>query len=186
VKKIQSKNEALTHIIILLHIFILSSIPTLAQEHLEENEHEKRHWVAIAFGYTHIPEATEDGQLEESVFVPTIGLDYFYKLNEEWFVGGAFDIEVGRYEVDYENEELTRETAIVFGALVGYELLPGWALLAGPGLEIEKNKNLFILRFSTEYTFELGKEWGLFPSFTYDFKKEYSSYAFGVGIKKRF
>jgi len=167
-------------------MYILTIIPAFAQEKSEEGEQEKPHSLAFVFGYTHIPEATKDGKTEEAVFVPTIGLDYFYKLNEKWSVGGALDMELSNYEVDFEDDELTREIAIVFGALVGYEMLPGWAFLAGPGVEFERNKNLFILRFSTEYTFELGNNWGLFPSFTYDFKKEYSSYALGVGLKKRF
>jgi hypothetical protein len=180
------------HARIIFFICLLSIIPALAQEEreeqeeLEERETEKRNSLAFVFGYTHIPEATKDGKVEEAVFVATVGLDYFYELSEKWFVGGAFDMELGKYEVDYEDDEISREIAVVLGALVGYEVAPGWAVLAGPGIEFEKNKNLFVLRFGTEYTFELGNDWGLFPSFTYDFKKEYSAYALGVGLKKRF
>jgi hypothetical protein len=113
-------------------------------------------------------------------------LDYFYEFDEKWFLGAAFDVELGKYEVDYKDDEITREIAAVFAALVGYEVLPGWALMMGPGMELEKNKNIFVVRFSTEYTFELGNDWGLFPVFTYDFKKEYSSFELGLGIKRRF
>jgi hypothetical protein len=161
-------------------------IPAIAQEKIEEIEQEKRNSLAFVFGYTHIPAATKDGKKEDAVFVPTIGLDYFYLLNEKWSVGGAFDLELSKYEVPYEGEEISREIAIVLGAMVGYEVLPRWGVLAGPGVEFEKNKNLFIFRMSTEYAFEIGKDWELFPSFTYDFKKEYSTYALGVGLKKRF
>ena len=49
----------------------------------------------------------------------------------------------------------------------------------------KKNKNLFILRVSTEYEFELGNDWGLFPAINYDFKKEYSTWAINLGISKR-
>jgi hypothetical protein len=174
------------HIRIILLIYFVNIIPAIAQEKTEENEQEKRHSLAFVFGYTHIPAATKDGKKEDAVFVPTIGLDYFYLLNEKWTVGGVFDMELSKYEVAFENDEITREIAIVLGALVGYEVLPHWGILAGPGIEFEKNKNLFVFRLCTEYTFEIGDDWGLFPSFTYDFKKEYSSYAFGVGIKKRF
>ena len=167
-------------------IFLFGIIPALAQEQSEERDQEKRHSLAFVFGYTHIPEATKDGKIEEAVFVPTIGLDYFYEFSEKWFVGGVFDMELGRYEVDYEDDEISREIAVILGALVGHEVLPGWAILSGPGLEFEKNKNLFILRLGTEYTFELRNDWELFPNFTYDFKKEYSSYALGLGLKKRF
>jgi len=174
------------HLKIIFLIGLLNSFPTLAQEDMEEREQEKPHALAFVLSYTHIPEATKDGEVEAAVFVPTLGLDYFYNFNEKWLVGAAIDWELGKYEVDYEDDELTREVAVVLGAMLGYEVQPGWAVLAGPGVEFEKNKNLFVFRISTEYTFEMGKDWGLFPSFTYDFKKEYSSYALGIGLKKRF
>ncbi len=171
---------------IIFFICLLGNLSTHAQEGSETEELEKRHSLAFTIGYTHIPEATKHGKTEESVFVPTLGLDYFYEFDEKWFLGAAFDVELGKYEVDYEDDEITREIAAVFAALVGYEALPGWALMVGPGIELEKNKNIFVVRFSTEYTFELGNDWGLFPVFTYDFKKEYSSYEFGLGLKRRF
>ncbi len=180
------------HVRIIFFICLLSIIPALAQEEREElgetevSEQEKRHTLAFVLGYTHIPEATKDGKVEEAVFVATIGLDYLYEFSEKWFVIGAFDTELGKYEVDFEDDEISREIAVVFATLVGYEVIPGWGFVVGPGFEFEKNKNLFVLRFGTDYTFELGNDWGLFPSFTYDFKKEYSSYALGVGLKKRF
>jgi hypothetical protein len=177
---------------IIFFVCFLSIIPSFAQEKLdkeeetEEMEQEKRHSISVIFGYTHIPEAMKNGEIEEAVFLPTIGLDYLYEFRKKWFVGAAFDIEIGKYEVEYEGDELTRELAAVIAGLIGYEVFPGWALLAGPGIELENNKNIFVFRFSTEYTFELGNDWGIYPNFTYDFKKEYSSYELGIGLKKKF
>ncbi len=167
-------------------ICLLGILPAIAQEEFEKEELETPHSLAFVFSYTHIPAATKHGKTEEAVFVPTLGLDYFYEFHEKWFVGAAFDIELGKYEVDYEGDEITREVAIVLGAMVGYEVLPGLGIYTGPGIEFETNKNIFVFRFTTEYTFELKNDWGLFPIFSYDFKKEYSSYALGVGLKKRF
>jgi hypothetical protein len=90
------------------------------------------------------------------------------------------------YLVSFNREELERSKALVTGILVGYEFANRWSFLFGPGVEFEKNKNLFILRASAEYEFELGKYWGLFPSVNYDFKKEYSSYSINIGVSKRF
>lgn len=89
-------------------------------------------------------------------------------------------------KVDFKDDEISREIAVIFGVQVGYEVLKGWAILTGPAIELEKNKNLFVIRFSTEYTFELGNDWGLFPNFFYGFKEEYSAYALGIGLKKIF
>ena len=52
-------------------------------------------------------------------------------------------------------------------------------------IEFEKHKNLFVLRASTEYEFELGESWALFPSFNYDFKEEYSTWSINIGVSKR-
>ncbi|MGB5379241.1 hypothetical protein, partial [Muriicola sp.] len=121
----------------------------------------------------------------ESVFVPTIGIDYFVQFTDGWKIGAVLDLEFGKYLVDFNREELERETALVTGVLVGYEFASRWSFLLGPGIEFEKNKNLFILRASAEYEFELGNHWGLFPSVNYDFKKEYSSWSVNIGISKR-
>ena len=56
----------------------------------------------------------------------------------------------------------------------------------GPGIEFERNKNIFILRFNTEYAFELGKDWAIAPCFNYDFKQQYDTYSLGVGLHKTF
>lgn len=170
---------------IILSLFLFCSTLVLSQEP-EEKENSKPHKIEFVFGLTHIPEAYEEGHLEKEVYVPTLGLDYFYQLNETWKLGYAFDVEFGEYVVDFYKENLSRENAIVTAALVGYEILPRWSVLAGPGIEFEKNKTLFIFRASTEYEFELANYWGIFPSFNYDFKEEYSTWALSFGISKRF
>ena len=71
----------------LLILSFLLSLTSFAQEENEEGENEgKIHKVALVFGYTHIPSAFENGLKEESVFVPTIGLDYFMQFAKGWKV----------------------------------------------------------------------------------------------------
>lgn len=168
---------------LLLYLLVLCSMHLMAQE--SEKEVSKPHKIAFVLGLTHIPEAFEEGHLEKSVYVPTIGLDYLYQLNETWKLGLALDLELGSYLVGFNREDIAREKALVTAALVGYEIAPRWGILIGPGIEFEKNKNLFIFRAGMEYEFELGDDWSLFPSFNYDFKEEYSTWALGLGISKR-
>lgn len=155
-----------------------------------ENENESKeglkNQITFVFGYTHIPDAFEEGKLNESVFVPTIGIDYFRELNEKWFVGVILDLELGNYIVNFEREELKRESAVIIGALAGYEIAKNLALLVGPALEFEKNRNLFVFRAGAEYRFELENNWGILPSFNYDFKEEYSTWSINIGIAKKF
>ncbi|MFH6767868.1 hypothetical protein V8G56_03890 [Gaetbulibacter aquiaggeris] len=152
----------------------------------EANKEEvNKHHLALVFGYTHIPAAFIDGHSRESVYAPTIGFDYIYQFKERWAIGAVIDLEFANYTVDYNKEELERERPVITWILVGYELAPHWGIFFGPGVEFEKNKNLFILRASTEYTFEIGNGWGFFPAFNYDFKKEYSAWSLTFGISRR-
>jgi opacity protein-like surface antigen len=165
-------------------LFLFCVTPFQAQEAVQEKE--IKHNVSFVFGFTHIPQTLEEGEPLNSQNIPTIGVDYFYHFNQKWRLGAVVDVELGKYEVDFNDENLKRETAVVTGVMAGYRILKGWSILAGPGVEFERNKNLFILRLSTEYEFELGKNWGLFPSFSYDFKKEYGTYSLGIGVSKGF
>jgi len=162
---------------------MLFAVHVMAQE--SDKEAAKPHKIALVLGVTHIPDAFEEGQFEKAVYVPTIGLDYFYQLDEKWKFGLAVDLELGNYLVDFNRAPLSRENALIIVAAAGFEILPRWGIIAGPGIEFEKSKNLFIFRIGTEYEFELGNDWGLSPSLNYDFKEEYSTWAFGIGLSKR-
>jgi len=171
-----------------LLIFLCLSFNIYAQEEEidKENSEEQKNQITLVLGYTHIPEAFEEGEFNKSVFVPTIGIDYFRELNEKWFIGVVLDLELGNYLIGFNQEELERESALIIGALAGYEILENLSLMAGPGIEFEKNKNLFVFRVGTEYRFPLNNNWSILPSFNYDFKEEYSTWAINIGIAKKF
>ena len=165
-------------------LFLLVITHTFSQENDEEEQ--TKHKVVLLLGLTHIPETTEEGEPLKSEEVPTIGVDYYYKLNPKWQLGVVVDLELGKYAVDFGGENIPRENAVVTGLVAGYTLLKGWSIFAGPGVEFERSRNIFIVRASTEYEFELGKNWGLAPALSFDFKKEYSTYSLGIGISKSF
>jgi hypothetical protein len=166
-------------------LLFLLGLTTIQAQEMEE-EKEIKHNVAILVGVTHIPKAIEDGETLRPQNLATIGADYYYHFNQKWKLGVVVDIELGKYVVEFQGESLKREAAFVTGLVVGYRILKGWSIFTGPGVEFEKNKNLFILRASTDYEFELGKNWGFAPVFSYDFKNEYNAYSFGVGVTKGF
>ncbi len=165
-------------------LLLLAIIPAFSQE--SEGEEPTKHRVALLFGLTHIPRTIENGEMLKSEELPTIGVDYFYILNQKWLLGVVLDLELGKYAVDFDGENIPRENAVVTGLVAVYRILKGWSIFTGPGVEFERNKNIFILRAGMEYEFELGNNWGLAPAFSYDFKKEYSTYSLGVGISKKF
>ncbi len=157
-----------------------------AMENEEQETEAGKFGLGLVLGYTHIPAArTEEGD-SESENLPTIGLDLYYYPAERWKLGLVIDLELNNYEVDFQGERLPRENALVTGVIAGYELFRRFGLIFGPGVEFERNKSLFILRFGVEYAFVLGNSWELFPALNYDFKQEFDTYSLGIGIGKRF
>lgn len=161
---------------------------TFGQEEEEEIKEgvEKPHEVAFVFGFSHIPAAFEEGEPEKEIYLPTIGFDYYYKLNEKWKLAFVLDFELAKYQVNFDGEEIKREGAIVTGLGIGYEVLPRWTIGFGPGLEFERNKNIIVFRFNTDYAFEIGNDFALAPYFNYDFKQEYDTFSIGIGLHKSF
>ena len=142
-----------------------------SEQHKETHEEEfKKYKVALALGMTNIPSGFEEGDEEKSVFVPSIGFDFFYYLNHKWSLGFVADLELSEYLVSFNREPLNREKAFILALLASYEIQPGWGILVGGGIELEKHKNLGVVRLGTEYEFDLGNEWSLAPSLFWDIK----------------
>lgn len=59
--------------------------------------------------------------------------------------------------------------------------------MIGPGMELEKHENFFVMRFGVAYDFELGKHWDVAPEIIYDFKNGHiNSFTFAISFGKRF
>ena len=184
-----------TYFLLLISLFVFNSLygqqkdqNPLETEHAND-AHEVSHHkykLAVTFGMTYIPKAFEHGHEEEAVFVPTIGLDFFYHINHRWSVGFITDLELGDYIIDFNREDLNRDRAVFISILAGYEILPHMAVLMGGGIELEKHKNLAVLRAGIEYEFGLAKGWNISPSIFFDFKEDFNTWALAVGIGKRF
>ncbi len=178
----------------LASLFVLAGVSAQGQEETLEvedangsnKEAHHKYKLAFALGLTHIPEAFEDGKEEDAVFVPTIGLDFYYHLNPEWSLVFMADLELGKYNVPFNQEELERERVAIFTVLGAYEVLPNVEVLIGGGFEFEEEKNLFVVRAGVEYEFALGNDWGISPSLLFDFKEDFNTWALAVSIGKRF
>ena len=167
----------------------IPSIPVFGQEERGENEggqeEEGKHTIFLGFGYTHIPQG---GNLEDTeangYLVPTIGLDYLYKISPKWEIGTMMDLELDHYLV--VDQELERENAFIVTAVGLYRLLPHLSLFAGAGMEFEHHKNLVIFRVGIDSPFFLRKGWVIVPSFAYDLKEDYNTWSLKVSFGKEF
>jgi hypothetical protein len=136
-------------------------------------------------GYTFIPQGTSHEEEEaDGVFIPSIGLDYFRRVHPRWEIGVMVDLELGEYIISHK--ELNRKNALAVIGIGSFSLTKHINLFAGGGIEIEKHKNLGVLRFGTEYVFRLNKEWVISPGFFYDFKEGFDTWSLSLAFGKEF
>lgn len=178
-------------------LMICSGFILKAQEHGHETTshessephsfHHGRNFLLVEYGYTHIAEAIhhDETEVKEGHWVSSFGLDYFRLLSEKWRVGIKLDYELGHYIIP-KKDNLKRENVFIVTPVAGFTFLPKWGLYAGPGIEIEESKNLFIFKLGTEYAIELGKGWEIPLGAFVDFKEGYNTYAITAGIGKFF
>ena len=152
--------------------------------HAKSHE-DKRNKIIFNYAYSYIPQGAEEDNLEEGHFVPSIGLDYFRVIHPRWELGILLDYELATYIIP-RKENLKRDRAFLIIPGVGYTILNGWNLFAGAGIELERHKNLFVVRLGTDYTFQFRKGWGIPIGMVYDIKEGYDVWSLAVGISKSF
>jgi len=167
-------------------LFVLIN-PLNAQDHNEHEEvpnHEKLypHTLALFVGYTFIPKSISSGE-KQTIVVPTLGLDYIYKINHKIGLSLQNDIELASYEVEIENENtLNREYAFISAVVFIYEPVEWWAVFAGPGYEFEHHESFFVGRIGTEFIKRFDDGWSLTLTMTVDIKEVNTAPALGITI----
>lgn len=142
--------------------------------------------LGLVIGHTLIPTEIEGNR--ENLLIPSWGMDLEYWFNQRWGVGLHNDIEVETFEVlSDEDEYIERIYPLVFTLDVLWRPWRGLVLLAGPGIELEQNRNLQVFRFGAEYEVELFQGWDLSPNFFYDARSgAFGTWSVGLGVGKRF
>jgi hypothetical protein len=135
--------------------------------------------VKLFTGYTWAPQGEQDGR--SILLVPTIGIDYSLGLSRKFRLGMVNDFQLSSFVIeDREGSQLEREYAYV-GTIVGiYEAAHGLGVFAGPGVELEKNHNLFVVKIGLEYAFVVADSWSTAATLAYDFKDAYDSFSLGI------
>ena len=181
-------------VVVLLVTFLSISDTLYGQEHQkDQKEHHseihdefKKHRLAIEFGYTHIPDGYEEEPGDQSVWVPSFGIEYMYRFNHKWAAALTVNMETGNYLIEFKREDLERENVFIIAAVAAYEVLPRWAVFGGAGMEFEHHQNFGLIRLGTDYEIPLKNNWDITPTFTLDHKIDYYSYEIVIAIGKRF
>ncbi len=154
--------------------------------HTVSPEHSKGYFrVAALIGHTFIP----TGPAPDRLAVPSWGLDLEYWFSHKWGAGLHNDLEIETFLVEHEGHEevLAREYPLVLTLDVLFKPWKQLVLLAGPGWELERNEDFFLVRAGLEYEFELGHGWDLSPTFFYDTRQHaYDTWSIALGVGKQF
>jgi len=113
-----------------------------------------------------------------------LDVDYFF--HRRWSVAFQGDIKVQRFEVEKDELILERSYPVAFAGVIHFHALRHWSFYAGPGYELEKSENLFLIKIGTEYSFEVSEDFEIAINLAYENKEEiYDGWTLGVAFNKR-
>jgi hypothetical protein len=139
---------------------------------------------AIMMANSHIPKSFE-GEKKIAV-LPTWGVDVDYFFHRRWSAAMQADIILQDFEVKAEDGELERVMPIALVGVLHYHALRHWSFYVGPGIEMEKSENFFLMRVGTEYSFEISENFEIALNLIYENKDEvYDTWTFGIAFNKK-
>jgi hypothetical protein len=128
-------------------------------------ESEGKNALAVFAGVTH----------EGSENLSTLGIEYSYRLHENWSVGGM---------IERADREKNSTLVIAFVHLWPYK---GLFMGAGIGRKDPGDKRENAVRATIGYEFELGRGWSIAPSANLDvIENEENEEVYGISFGKRF
>jgi hypothetical protein len=139
--------------------------------------------VSAAIAHTYLPEETAEGT--KNLVLPTFAFDIEYWFNHHWGIGIHNDLELLNFEVEDEHHNIFIERE--FPVLITLDALwkpnKNLVLFAGPGIELESNKNYFVFRAGGEYEIPFATNWDVAPLIFYDIRDgAYNTLTIGLGI----
>lgn len=162
-------------------LFYTNSI--LAQEK-ETTDRKPKIRGAIMMANSHVPKSFEGEK--KLVIIPTWGFDVDYFFHPRWSAAIQADIMLQDFEVKVEDEELERIMPVALVGVLHYHALRHWSFYIGPGIELEKSENLFLVRVGTEYSFEISENFEIALNLIYENKDEvYDTWTFGIAFNKK-
>lgn len=168
--------------LILTLLLIPAVALTSAGQPTEETTEGFSRWRAVLMmANSHIPKATEGGQVLE--VIPTWGLDLDYRINPLWSIALQTDMKISSFEVEEHGTELARSFPITVAIVPHFYLPKHWSFMLGPGYEFEKTKNIFLVKAGLEYGFKLTERFELGITAIYENRWEvYDGYTFGASF----
>jgi hypothetical protein len=137
---------------------------------------------ALVMAYSYIPQAYEGGKTV--AIIPAWGLDLDYHFSRKWAIFIQNDVKLQSFEIEDEDEVvLERNFPFSIAVLGHYTPFSRLSFFAGPGIELEKNRNLWIFKIGVGYSFEISETFELGIGLIYENREElYDGLNFGVSF----
>jgi len=142
--------------------------------------------IALNFSNAFIPKA---GQRANALFasIPKLGLTYERLFSSKFGISLMGDIELVDYTVDERGEnETIRKNALSIVLLANFHFGESFVFFAGPGYEMEQNKDQVLGRIGFQYYFLPGGNWDISPMAWADLKEAHSAYVLGLSVGRSF
>ena len=167
-----------------LSLLFLFTFSTFVVAWAQELNYQPKIRGAIMMANSHVPKSFESDK--NVVIIPTWGIDVDYFFRQRWSVAMQGDIKLQDFEVKVEDKELERNMPIALAGVIHYHALRHWSFYIGPGVELEKSENFFLVRLGTEYSFEISENFEIALNLIYENKDEvYDTWTFGIAFNKK-
>lgn len=171
-----------------LSILLFASLHVFSQVHSSKQTIPFLHHELDGFvGSTHVPKGALDDS-DATLILPNIGFNYKYWFNERFAIGSYNNIVALTYVINSDtHQDLDRNLPITATIVGVFKVWKNLSIFTGPGLEIDKNKSLFVFRFGVDYGFALSNDWYLSPRFIFDnLSGDIQAFTLGISIGRRF
>jgi len=164
-------------------LLLIKQCPAFAQE-IEVNSYQPKIRGAIMMANSHVPNAFEGDK--KVVVIPAWGFDVDYLFHPRISIALQGDIKLQSFEVEDDDIMLARTNPFSITIVLHYHLVRHWSIYSGPGYEFETHENFFMVKFGTEYSFEITGDFEIALNLIYEKKEDvYDAVTFGVAFNKK-
>ena len=168
----------------LLLIISFSTFSQVEQDSISTDEKVRKHTFGVMIGYSWIIQNNESS--ENSLTIPTIGLDYGFWFNRQMAILMVNDLEMSQYVIEsYDGELITRENKYVGALTFAYEPFENIGFYAGPGIELDSEEQFLLFKVGTEIGKKFEDGWAVGLNASIDINKAYATISSGIMVSKR-
>ena len=156
--------------------------------HLKHPDSENKGYIAMVMGHSLIPAGEHLDVENKGLLIPTWGIDLGLLMAPKWGLVWSNEVQLQQYEIENESVgTLQRKNPVITAFELQYLITHRLVVLAGPGVELEKEKSFFVFRFGAEMDFLISDKWAFVPSLFYETKEgKFGAFTLGIGIARGF